>query len=94
MLKLHMRCSASQMFADNNLLNFKALMRKMSNTFSNRLISSDNSITKCSWVTWLQECGDIGIANCPRVPHPSIGYFILTTLYLLYTNLFLFIFHW
>ena len=31
-LKLHMRCSASQMFADNNLLNFEALMRKMSNT--------------------------------------------------------------
>ena len=25
-LKLHMRCSASQMFADNNLLNFEALM--------------------------------------------------------------------
>ena len=23
-LKLHMRCSASQMFADNNLLNFEA----------------------------------------------------------------------
>ena len=34
-LKLHMRCSASQMFADNNLLNFEALMRKMSNTFIN-----------------------------------------------------------
>ena len=45
-LKLHMRCSASQMFADNNILNFEALMRKMSNTFINRLISSDNAIIK------------------------------------------------
>ena len=43
-LKLHMRCSASQVFADNNLLNFEALMRKMSNTFISRLISSDNAI--------------------------------------------------
>ena len=40
-LKLHMRCSASQM-----LLNFEALMCKMSNTFINRLISSDNAIIK------------------------------------------------
>ena len=40
-LKLHMRCSASQMFADNNILNFEALMRKIS-----RLISSDNAIIK------------------------------------------------
>ena len=45
-LKLHMRCSASQMFADNNLLNFEVLMRKMSNTFLNCLISSDNAIIK------------------------------------------------
>ena len=45
-LKLHMRCIASQMFADNNLLNFEALMRKMSNTFIDRLISSDNAIIK------------------------------------------------
>ena len=45
-LKLHMRCSTSEMFADNNLLNFEALMRKMSNTFINRLISSDNAIIK------------------------------------------------
>ena len=45
-LKLHMRCSASQMFADNNLLNFEALMCKMSNTFINRLILSDNAIIK------------------------------------------------
>ena len=45
-LKLHMKCSASQMFADNNLLNFEALMRKMSNAFINRLISSDNAIIK------------------------------------------------
>ena len=45
-LKLNMRCSASHMFADNNLLNFEALIRKMSNTFINRLISSDNAIIK------------------------------------------------
>ena len=42
-LKLHMRCSASQMFADNN---FEALMHKMSNTFINLLISSNNAISK------------------------------------------------
>ena len=34
------------MFADNNLLNFEALMRKMYNTFINRLISSDNATIK------------------------------------------------
>ena len=45
-LKLHMRCSASQMFTDNNLLNFEALMRTMSNTCINRLISSENAIIK------------------------------------------------
>ena len=45
-LKLHMRCSASQMFAHNNLLNFEALIRKMSNTFINRLISSDKAYYK------------------------------------------------
>ena len=45
-LKLHMRCSASQMFAGDNLLNFEALMRKMSNTCINPLISSDNAIIK------------------------------------------------
>ena len=42
-LKLHMRSSASQMFTDNILLNFEALMRIMCNTFINRLISSDNA---------------------------------------------------
>ena len=45
-LKLHMRCNASQMFADNNLLNFKALMCKLFNTFINRLTSSDNAVIK------------------------------------------------
>ena len=45
-LKLHMRCSACQMFADDNLLNFEALMRNMSYTFINHLISSDNAIIK------------------------------------------------
>ena len=34
------------MFADNNLLNFEAFMRKMSNIFNNRLISSYNAIIK------------------------------------------------
>ena len=46
LLKFHMRCSASRMFADNNLLNFEALMRKLSNTFTNGLISSHNAIIK------------------------------------------------
>ena len=41
-LKFHMRCSASRMFADKNLLNFKILMHKMSNTFINRIIPSNN----------------------------------------------------
>ena len=41
-----MKCSSSQMFADNNLFNFKALMRKMSNTFINHLSLSDNGIIK------------------------------------------------
>ena len=45
-LKLHMRYSASQMFADDNLLNCEAFMPKMSNTFNNRLISSYNAIIK------------------------------------------------
>ena len=81
-LKLHMRCNASQMFADNNLLNFEALIRKMSNTFINRLISSDNAIIKCSWITWLQgrECGNIGTVYYTRGPQPSFGYFILIVL--------------
>ena len=35
-LKLHMRCCASKMYADNNL----------SNIFINRLISSDDAIIK------------------------------------------------
>ena len=46
--RFYIRCtnSASQMFADNNLLKFEALVRKMSNTFINRVISSDNAIIK------------------------------------------------
>ena len=32
-LKLHMRCSASQMYVDNDLLNFEALMRIKTNAF-------------------------------------------------------------
>ena len=79
-LKLHMRCSASQMFADNNLLNFEALMRKMSNTFISRLISSDNAIIKVlldNMVARERECGNIGTVYYTRVPQPSFGYFML-----------------
>ena len=36
-LKLHMRCNASQMYVDNNLLNFEALIRIRTNTFISRL---------------------------------------------------------
>ena len=41
-----MRCSAKQMYAYNNLLNFEALMRKISNTFINGPIPSDNAFIK------------------------------------------------
>ena len=96
-LKLHVRCSASQMFADNNLLNFEALMLKMSNTFINRLTSSDNAIIKFSWITWLQEreCGNIDTAYYTRVHQPSLGYFMFINLNLFHSNilLLLFIFH-
>ena len=43
-LKLHMRCSASQMYVDNILLNFEALIRIKTNTFISRLTVSDNTI--------------------------------------------------
>ena len=43
-LKLHMRCSSSQMYVDNNLLNFEALIRIKINTFISRLTVSDNTI--------------------------------------------------
>ena len=43
-LKLHMRGSASQMYVDNNLLNFEALIRIKTNTFISRLTVSDNTI--------------------------------------------------
>ena len=39
-----MRCSASQMYVDNNLLNFEALIRIKTNTFISRLTVSDNTI--------------------------------------------------
>ena len=39
-----MRCSASQMFVDNNLLNFEALIRIKTNTFISRLTVYDNTI--------------------------------------------------
>ena len=81
-LKLHMRCSASQMFADNNLLNFEALMRKMSNTFISRLISSDNAIIKVLLDNMVarERCGNIGTVYYTRVPQPSFGYFMLIVL--------------
>ena len=78
-----MRCSASQMFADNNLLNFEALMRKMSNTFINRLLSSDNAIIKVlldNMVARERECGNVGTAYYTRVPQPTCGYFMLIVL--------------
>ena len=43
-LKLHMRCSVSQMYVDNNLLNFEGLTRIKINTFISRLTVSDNTI--------------------------------------------------
>ena len=81
-LKLHMRCSTSQMFADNNLLNFEALMCKMSNTFINRLISSVNAIIKVLLDNMVaeRECWNIGTVYYIRVPQPSFGYFILIVL--------------
>ena len=39
-----MRCSASQMYVDKNLLNFEALIRIKTNTFISRLTVSDNTI--------------------------------------------------
>ena len=42
--KPHMRCSASQMFADNGFMNFEALIRKLTNTFINRLTVSGIAI--------------------------------------------------
>ena len=41
--KLHMRCSASQMYVDNNLLNFEAFIRIKNNTLISRLAVSDNT---------------------------------------------------
>ena len=78
------------MFADNNLLNFEVLILKMSKTSINHLTSSDNAIT-CIEVRLInmiaRERENMGIL----LQH--IGCFILITLYLYYTNLFLFIFH-
>ena len=45
-LNLHRRCSASQMYVDNNYLNFEALMRIRTKTFISRLTVSDNEIIK------------------------------------------------
>ena len=94
-LKLHMRASASQMFADNNLLNFEALMRKMSNTFINRLISSDNAIIKVlldnmvarerMWEYWYSILYYSASAQ--------FWIFYTNCVNLFYTNLFLFIFY-
>ena len=48
-LKLHMRCSVSQMYVDNNLLNFEALLR------ISHLTVSDNTIIKGLLDNRLQE---------------------------------------
>ena len=45
-LKLHLRCSASQIYVDNDLLNFEALMRKKTNSLISCLTVSDNRIIK------------------------------------------------
>ena len=45
-LKLHMRCSTRQMYVDNDLLNFEALIRIKTNTFISRLTVSDNTSIK------------------------------------------------
>ena len=58
-LKFHMRCSTSQMYVDNDLLHFEALIRIKTNTFISRLTVSDNTIIKVSVMIWWQEkkCG-------------------------------------
>ena len=38
-----MRCSTRQMYVDNDLLHFEALMRIKTNTFISRLTVSDNT---------------------------------------------------
>ena len=45
-LKLHMRCSACQMYVDNDLLNFEALIRKKTISFIFRYTVSDNAVIK------------------------------------------------
>ena len=45
-LNFHMRCSVSQMFVDNGLINFEALIRKLTNTFINCLTVSGNAIVR------------------------------------------------
>ena len=45
-LNLHIRCSASQMHVDNDLLNFEALIRKKTNSFIFRYTVSDNAVMK------------------------------------------------
>ena len=45
-LKPHMRCSASQIYVDNDRLNFEALMRKKTNSLISCLTVSDNRIIK------------------------------------------------
>ena len=44
--KLLIRCSASQLYVDNDLLNFEALMRIKTNTFITRFTASDDAIIK------------------------------------------------
>ena len=61
-----MRCAASQKFVDNGLINLEALIRKLTNTFINRLTVYgddivrallDNMITSDSmWKYWYITC--------------------------------------
>ena len=51
-----MRCSTSQMYVDNDLLNCKALMLKKTHSLISLLTVSDNAIKKKLFlITWMQE---------------------------------------
>ena len=45
-IKLHITCSASQMYVGNNLTNLEALIRIKTNTFISRLTVSDDANIK------------------------------------------------
>ena len=60
-----------------DLLNFdRALVRKMCNTFTNRLTLSDNAIIKVlvsNMVAREKECGIVRTAYCTDIPHVVIS---------------------